>query len=584
MIKAIGRYIFVLLTCLNFCVCDLSNWPWLSFQESVAVRGQRDTSKNIPIDQLTTLGVSLSSQLFDKKGYINDTLSDIETLLNVGVQTLVVDIYWNEFIGVWQLCPAPLPKNQTQHLNEKHKLTWEGKTYTCQPTFTFNNLVGTINSYLSASNLNLDLNLIQILLNLHSIHYKEDIKAKVNSSSVISLKEGYTLPTSISSQLGNSTLSQDFLTFGSLTFTANNLKSFQERYNTLLSFFNQSSIMFPSLQHFLFFEYQRIFVGINSNNLVNSSATYNFTTLDNNTFFSSERYFEPLPQTTFNRTLWDDCQNVLANFHNNENHIDYYNNLYLNTHFRFVSDDDRYPFTNKSIQDYVACGYSPILNASKYTDVYEHKDSTSLGRIVNHFLPLSFWSWAANEPTHMESSGVNDENTGNRAAFRCVAMTKDGFEVKNCYDSHSYACQKYNEPNNWRIETKKLQYFEAFNSCLEGYSLGVPLLSVESLSLRNTMIRMNISRPIWVDMNDITVPGCFVTGGPYMECPYQKTVSKLKLVRLIAPGFVVSVVLLFLIFLERFIRKNPIQSNRKRHWKKVINEYYKDNDYEGVPS
>ena len=60
------------------------------------------------------------------------------------------------------------------------------------------------------------------------------------------------------------------------------------------------------------------------------------------------------------------------------------------------------------------------------------------------------------------------------------------------------------------------------------------------LALMSYIERENISYPVWIDMNDITVPDCFVTGGPYATCPYQMTVTRLKLAGLIAPSFIVD--------------------------------------------
>lgn len=53
---------------------------------------------------------------------------------------------------------------------------------------------------------------------------------------------------------------------------------------------------------------------------------------------------------------------------------------------------------------------------------------------------------------------------------------------------------------------------------------------------------------------------------------------------MIAPSFAVGVVVLVLILIENIFRTNPIQTNRKRYWKKAIQEYYNKNDFEGVPS
>ena len=149
-------------------------------------------------------------------------------------------------------------------------------------------------------------------------------------------------------------------------------------------------------------------------------------------------------------------------------------------------------------------------------------------------------------------------------------MTEEGWEVSNCYEKYLFACQNKLSRNEWKLNNStKRNYFDIDDDdCPEGYFFSLPRLNIEMLSLMTTVKQENVNYPIWIDLNDITVENCFVSGGPYAQCPYQETVTTDKFVRMIAPSFVVAMVVLVLIFIEKVFRKTPIQTNRKRYWKR----------------
>lgn len=592
---------------------SLENWP-LSERQQIAVRAQRDASNPIPLDQLTTLGVSLNQQIFERDGYTLASLNQVSELLDVNVQTLMVDLYWNEFIGKWQLCPAPFPKNITYDITSLVQVSWNSHTYTCEPALTPSDLMNTIQEYLSSTNVNMNVNLIQLLFNLKSIHYEY---VKTNSTRNQDLTSVYTSTDSAYLALGNTTISDAFDVFGSNLFTPLNLAVYREGvlYTGPLGFYNLSSMLLPTLENFLLNQYNRIFTLVSSNELILSSKGYNFTKKDNNTLFFGEQRYGADPdnsnsqleydlQSIDNNTLAERCKTFIDT--KKEQSLATFNDLALNSHFRFVIDNSGNSFDNSSFSNYIECGFSPILNASSYnTYSTNNSKSTDIGSIIDNFIPLSLWSWAVDQPLtpySLENSLTIDYtldesdqeeqldlnlNLGlSQVAYKCVVITEAGWELANCYLLYPYACKSKSSPVQWIVDgDSHKQYFETYmDICPEGYTFSLPELSIEMLALRNHIVHSNTSYPVWIDMNDITVTNCFVTGGPYANCPYQKTITRLRLARLVAPSFIVAVLVLFLIFLEKFFRPKPVQTNRKRHWKRVINEYYKENEYEGVPS
>lgn len=583
-------------------VVSESNWPTLNFTLEIASRAQRDISKLLPISQITTVGISLSS-IFRNSGYTVDALSPLYDLLNGGNEAIMIDLYWNEFTSQWQLCPAPFPSNTTYNMNDVVDLLWENNDYQCQPGLSTENIMGIINSYIRDTNTNIGANFLRILFNLKSIHYE-------NSNRTIDLQNIYKPSILNPVNIGNDTLNDTIASLGSYIFTPTVLSQYQSDAShvekassgssinstqAISYFYNQSNIIVPSLDTVLLSEYKRVSAHILSNELVNSSRVYQFTSYDTDLIFFND--VVPLVvENTTTGVAGRYCNELFNAYNSTGVDIETFNNLSLTTRLRFIVDSDENPFTVDTLSKFVRCGYSAIFNGT--SDVGVNSSLLDFLDEVDEFIPYGFWSWSPGQPVDLNdtnsdsinnasmSSNNTDDSNGNSLAFKCVVLTETGWSVANCYDRHVIACQNLTSRNNWVLqETNKRNYFEIDKGdCPEGYTFSIPRLSTEMLSLQATVKQRNVPYPIWLDLNDITVPNCFVSGGPYAQCPYQRTITTNKFVRMIAPSFAVGVVVLVLILIENIFRTNPIQTNRKRYWKKAIQEYYNKNDFEGVPS
>lgn len=590
--------------------------PTASGGEIVAIRTQRDVSMNVPIDQTLSLGLSLSQAIFSEQGYTDSALQSVQTVLNLGVETLMLDLYWNEYISKWQLCPAPIPANATQQLDYIATVQWQGETYKCQLNATIDSLMNNIINYFKMTNTNMDVSMVQLLVNLKDIR-----KIKTNSTSSVDIYTGAN-PLYLSSLL--SYLYEAFSSISSFAFTPVDLQAAQ-----LItpdgSFYNQSNEIYPTLSQYLLSEYNRVSIFTSSNQLAgstsNSAATvsanqysYNISVSDEAVMFLDPGIIEF--RSIDNSTLASLCQELTTPDATSAPYsVLNYSQISLTQHFRFIADDSGNPFDNSTLRKYIRCGYTPILNASTSTyvssmeaDYYNFTSSTRQSPInytwsvINNFTPEMYWTWAPGQPytpndptgsTNVTQTPDDDNFTTTQVAYSCGLLDYTGISVGNCYVEYPYACQNNINPNIWHIDyTEKANYFNSYlsNSCPPGFGFSIPKLSIEMLSLlayiNSTMpstVQQN-ERFIWVDLNDITVSQCFVTGGPYASCPYQETTTYQGLVRMIAPNFTVAVVVLLLIFCERFIRTNPIQLNRKRYWKKALGEFEGEYAYEGVPS
>lgn len=591
-----------------------SNGPTVNDTLQHAIRSQRDVSKPIPIDRVEFSGVSLSS-FFESEGYSSDSLSNLYGLLKENIAGVMIDLYWNEFTSKWQLCPAPFPNNITYtSSNRVVDVLWNNRTYKCDPNLSTDDIMSILNNFIRDTNTDVEANFMHVMYNLKSIHYKK-------SNQTINLENAYKEKNS-NFNVGMDTLNDTVSLLSSYIFTPLLLEQYQSsssknanssssiRYidslnetQAIQKFYNQSTILMPSLQTTLLTQYKRLMVHVISNDMAESSRSYQISFSDKETIFFNNVFPAMIGHT--NNALADDfCYELTHAYNGTDVNIMEFNRVLLNSTLRLIIDNDKTPFTTDSLSKYVRCGYCPVFNSTQYSSQKVTEGNSLI--ISQEFTSNLFWSWAPGQPSgpdnctnctrpvtnytskYSEASngGSDEEEHSNNIAYKCVALTENGWEVSNCYEKYLFACQNKLSRNEWKLDNyTKRNYFDLDDDdCPEGYFFSLPRLNIEMLSLMTTVKQENVSYPIWIDLNDITVENCFVSGGPYAQCPYQETVTTDKFVRMIAPSFVVAMVVLVLIFLEKVFRKTPIQTNRKRYWKKAIQEYYAKNDYEGVPS
>lgn len=535
----------------------------------VASRTQRDISMSLPIGQTNNMGISLNSMLLNHVGYNSSAIGSINRLLDGGLQTWMIDLYYNEATKKWQLCPAPIPQNSSSDPFKSRKVEWKGRLYHCQPSFTVDNLIQQFKQFFLRSNTDVAVNLILVMFNLYNL----ELTGSSNSTESSKILKNYATFTTY----GNSTLNSSLASLGNYLFRPDDIAIQPVGGKVGMSqFYNQSSSKLPLSETFLLTDYKRIIGSVIQNHAPKAAIGPN----DKSTLFFDKKNADI--SYTSDESILENCDTrSLADF----------NRLSLDTSFRTVIDDDDFRFNSTSFRKYVTCGYSPIMNGSSYP-ILGHAPTSDISSILSYYSPRSFWSWAPNQPKDRQSLRNStsfkkrEELTSNsQVSHKCVSLQDSGFVLSDCYDEHRFACQKKNSPNEWKVTEQSQSYFSVDNDvCPEGYLFSVPHLSIEAQALRQAIELEEKALPIWVDLNDITVANCFVPGGPYAQCPYQKTVTGRRLVGLIAPSFAVALVILILIFIEKIFRVNPVQTNRKRHWRRAINEYNKQHGYEGVPS
>lgn len=550
-----------------------ANWPSLEGWADDGTRAQRDVSSHVPINQLNAFGVSLNSLVFNQEGYTFSALSTVQTLLNVKLGVLMVDLYWNEFTQTWQLCPAPFPNNSTSNLTAIVDVDWNGRLYKCLPGFSTSDLMGAIGGSLRSSNIDLNANVVHLMYNLKLIFWLGN--ATKVPAQYVSSDPRYLL-------VGNSSLAHTLDPLSSFLFTPADLDIYRSVGN--------ASALYPTQHEFLFSMFKRITVSVLTLQIRRSSMAYNISASDMDTVFFRN---ETRVLSTADPTHLDSCSDL------EDNGDPESFEAAANSRNITIITDTRRPLDNATLHRFMQCGYVPILNRSLYELV--SGASSDVGQIVSDFIPYLFWSWAPNQPSvgKRNSSGPallrrDDEYDSDNPwedlselqfAYNCVSVSLDGLAADNCYNKYRLACVRTDNVYDWTISDKPVTYFDTkLYNCPGNYTFSVPHSSLEQLALLALLKELNVDHPVWVDFNDVTIAGCYVSFGPYTECPYKKVVSTSNFIHQVAPSSVVAFILLVAIFYERFLYTTPIHTNRRRTWKRRIGQYYKENDYEGVPS
>ncbi|CEP21010.1 MTC6 [Cyberlindnera jadinii] len=502
-----------------------------SARQRIALRSQRDVSANVTIDQVSTRGVSLSSVIFEEYGYTSDALVQLYTLLDSGIHSVVADLYWNEGLRRFQLCPVPFDNILWQFENSTVRYFEEGtSSYQCEVGLGLEDLIYAVSEYLDESNTNLKADIMVMIFN------------------IISIGSGRQYDASLQGSPNNTIANTASYFFGSKLFTP----SLLENQDTLDSTSNNPN-GYPTLQDFLFNQLHRVLT-VTWKRSLPTNTTYNLSS-DNGVVFNSSYFnsFTPL-------------QNV------------YMDNVTerATVPWRFSFDSDEDEFTASSMNSVVLEGYSPILD----------HDSGNVNQTIALF-NQSLWSWDVNEPKSPSVAKATDDSSDNsfsKDAYRCAVIGSDGlWRVANCYSDHRGACRGSNEFD-WRTTRNVGSYFNMDDMCnnIEGdYTFSVPETSLQQKYLANYISSQNISATVWINMNSIAVEDCWITGGPYANCPYQRVQSKRNFARMIVPASVAAAFVIAMMLLMRF-RKVPIQKNRKR-WRHIEREKT-EGEYDGVPS
>ncbi|KAM3164190.1 Maintenance of telomere capping protein 6 [Lachancea thermotolerans] len=412
--------------------------------------------------------------------------------------------------------------------DESYNLTISGSDTSLGTTLsTFKRFISSSNNYLNAD-------MLVLLLRLKQNTNTSTKGAPSNFPNITAILDLY---------LGSSTL-----------YTPSQLAYDRSSGNVAPSYGNLNSPDWPSLNYFLYSIQKRavvFYVDTASSDALQSPAIFNASNLNYETSNTS----------------------IVCPLTNNAQ--------VLNTSslsWRFLQKD----YSPSDIREYTMCGYSPIID-NKY-------NPNSINTISNVLENSLLWSWASYEPN---TSDDTRSNSTSLVARRCAVVhyTKSNsssyWTVANCYDRKRALCKRDGNDFEWAVTQEGASYFSHHDQdgngfCPDNFSLSLPQTALQEKSLDNYLSQLSPEGwEIWIDLNSVSVPDCWVPDGPYASCPYQKEVSTRNFVSMITPVSVFAAVTILMLIMLSW-RRVPIQDNRKR-WKRVINSHL-GSKAEGVPA
>lgn len=249
-----------------------------------------------------------------------------------------------------------------------------------------------------------------------------------------------------------------------------------------------------------------------------------------------------------------------------------------------LSADNTMVSLNNLISDITACGMSPMLNSTLFSETAD----ADISRYRNISLATG-WAWAVGEPAGAGTGG----GTSDMPAFDRCAITDlslgGRWRATNCSEERRAACRVGNSPFSWTLSNSTAEYREVGNGCPSGSSFAVPRTGLENHYLYKYLIDQDKSiidptstdlsrREIYINFNSIDITSCWVSGGPDALCPYASNPQQLER-KAVLVAVVAAVIILLVTALTTFIKCNANRRNSRRR-KRVIEGW----EYEGVPS
>lgn len=541
---------------------QIITWPILAPHRANAIRAQRDISANSSVLDTVGSGIALKTVLFEPLGYNSSSLDSLDILLNVGVQTFLLDLYYNEATHSWLLCPESKIAESMSNPNTSECIADDFNAY---------NLVNTFNSFIKRTNNDININTMFLLLRLHSIYVASNRTSdqKFIQSNVTSLD--------ILAQTNKVATPEQFLVTG-----------------------------VPTLHTMLFRYFKRVFIVILENLLTPRTTMQQLGDFEDYFFVSSTLD----KKNSSNKTLEDfyslQIQFELALQNNNNSTVEESQRDAVS----FCYDSAESPFSYKYYWNSIMAGFTPIIN-HPFTTLSE----------ISTYLEFSSWAFSPLQPTLtqideldipdlFDSDGLLGGNLITSTSYitqlqqtnssislselerlhqsdlmefdnRCAALTRFGWMAVDCTRKMKFLCQNVHNRSDYVWGDVPRNYMKAASYCsiqLESHQLALPSNVYENRKVMD-LIPEN-ENYIWINLNSLSTRDCWVEG-LNNNCPYQNVISKRIFAGMISPSAAVAFFLFVLLILMQFQRLD-VHRNR-RHWKKVMNQSSKS-DFDGVPA
>ncbi|CCD23981.1 Mtc6p NDAI_0C03210 [Naumovozyma dairenensis CBS 421] len=494
-----------------------NDWAVLSNQQKIALRSQRDIMSNVTIDQLPIIGGDLRHVLFHEN-FIDPNITENDNTTNTRYLTTFIDLLSTGMQGF------------IIDIEQKNN-SW----VISNTSLPFGTFLNTLQIFIHTTNNNLVANMLVMFLRLP------------NGTIIQSTDALQRYP-----QL-NLTYLFDQTIQSSSIYTPLDLATDRSGGNAWDTHGRSMEDGWPTFGTFIYSHRKRMIIIELTDILKSTDLPY-----------------------SFNRTILHyDTKNSTFECPNTESALNDISTL----HWRFLNS----VFTPNDIGEYVSCGISPIIS---------NNYSNSTIRNIAKLFQSTIWSWGPNQPiyTRIEHGTVTKNDT--LQAYNCALLkyysTNDSitWEVANCYRNERGLCRYKDRSFIWHVTEDEDTYFEFDNfkgsKCPDDYTFSLPRTPLEERALLLYLKNRTINDiDIWIDINSVSVSNCWVNGGPYATCPYQKAVSTRNFVKMLTPPSVISFALLALVFYLSILPL-PIHDNRK-NWRRISNKVSKS-EAEGVPS
>ncbi|PRT53965.1 Maintenance of telomere capping protein 6 [Wickerhamiella sorbophila] len=484
----------------------------MSERTAIVRLSQRDISYYSSVDQIYTPGFDLNIAVFKELGYTQDALTTILSYMDAGFFNLFVDVYYDRRNSQWQLCPLPFPDGYVSP-NLTYNLTGSALKTVCEPEVTFGELLSTINEYIGLSNTNVAAHLLRLSLRLREL----PLPLSKNAT-------GY------SNAPGDSSLNQTLTAnLGRMVFSPLDLENSRNTNEvTDQSVFGRNRTeRWPSLDVILLNLHRRIMVAAIVDTFNGSTSAVD---LDPNYVFLNKSFrYEYLYQ-------YDEIPNE---FTSGQNYV-------AQSELSFASAAISGFNPNLEYASATELAFSPVLNFT-----------TNGSTLVNLYEDYT-WGWAAGQPSIQTELDRKDMMKLNEILC-CALQTTSGWIVGNCLEQYTVLCRHRDNPFDWTPSDSGHTYFDA--DCPQDYFFDAPRTALEARAARNSLMSHGIDAA-WVDVNSLSLPNCWVTGGVRAACPYNIIQSSRNGVALIVVTATISVCLLTaMIYLEWERMRFPLISN-----------------------
>ncbi|EDN96404.1 hypothetical protein SS1G_01330 [Sclerotinia sclerotiorum 1980 UF-70] len=518
-----------------------------------AYLSQRDVGLNIPINYVTTPGISLTAACFPLLKYEDDDATlCISNLLANGFRRLEVDLYWDEMRQLWSFCPVALPVETSSMVSSPI------------PTSTRPSSTARLTSASQTTDL---------------VARQDTATSTIISSSIksdASINGPAPQPTNFPTFLEN--LGSIFsANLSAYIYTPNDLRSNRvnlnaswysvtERYRPALDYYSTTTREFgvvstedgwPSEAYVEFSQGKRMLLQFG--NVDPQMKGYNFTG-DSDTIFSPGY----LSNSRGNDILTTPDGNLTSGcfFANATEQVSQVNSSWATAanipgfDYPTHSNSDLTSLLNLT-SSLTNCGISPTLNMTLLNTTANTDNSP-----YKNYAYSTIWSWAPNEPRNSSSS--SSSSSTNDPLFRCATLRtpSNHWHVTDCSSKLHAACRLPTQPYNWTLTPYAISYSYASQACPAPYTFSSPRTALENTHLLQTIHLLSSSpnsdfdsdsdsdsktnAKIWIDFNSLDTRNCWTAGGPNASCPYgdQRLLDDIREREVIVPVVAALIVMI----------------------------------------